>query len=927
MAYVYYQTQEKESWRVTEAKKGVLSALKKEGAMRVSILSVSEPITEETDDRKVRYQGPFYIDIDSSDLTESIESAQTILAKIRTEKIPLKSVEIYCSGSKGFHFYFHQKLFSNGRPIKDLPYIYKRMAVFFYVPGLDMQVYCGGRGNLFRLPDVQRADGKYKVRISPAELDVITPDQYQALTSRPRNVVFQEMEPPEVENSFMLGAFTSAKRFLESERKQESDPGLPDATVQKFQNSPPQCISDLSEYKIKGSSNFNRSAFQLAIYLARSATPASLASSLMSRFADTASSSSYATPKARLQHTKGLYSYAKSNPRRTFSCAAIRSVVSTKPCQNCPIKDTQQLNAETYEIEERPDGYYAIGAKTETRLTSFVLTPSKMITTYNNDTRQESRVYTLCSVECNHETVGYVRIDETAWNSRSNFVSSFNGISNLKVTASDNDIQNLKHFILRDLENLDTQEIVRAAGIHRDERYGKPRFTYVEEGASTNKWGQKGTHILELPVSATNSAMPRLQNISMPDPASDRPKEALSALLDMNTPETVAPIVGWLCACHLKAQIMALRQEFPLINLWGGRGSGKTKSASTFTWLNGIDYSVGAPPSLPNTTPYAITQTLTSTTTVPRVLDEFNKAGMRKDAYSKYSELFKQVFNGSSAMRGRIASKGERNSSGFGAIADSFHLTAPLMILSEHATDLAALNDRMYKVMMSEKNLASHRSAMLKASRSKKYLLQISKALTMKALEVREEWVEDAMESWYRHIPDDYSERQALTRAVIGAGLDYLELVAVKELGMDLTHKILPLKEALLASIKDVTSAENQIGHSTEIDYLMVKLGELVTLTKAGSTPVPVGGANFKVDGNTLLLDSPTIFTLLRVHLKQTGERFPLPDAGQFQLLLRTETYFISDWEYDPGMISSRTITKLDLEKMRGKGIDTTLFV
>jgi len=502
-------------------------------------------------------------------------------------------------------------------------------------------------------------------------------------------------------------------------------------------------------------------------------------------------------------------------------------------------------------------------------------------------------VYTHCSVETNHEIVGYARIEEAAWNSRSGFVASFNGMSNLKVTATDNDIQNLKHFILRDIENIDSQEIVRAAGVHRDERYGKPRYTYVEEGASTNKWGQKNTHILELPVSALNSAMPRLKDVPLPDKNSDRAEVALSSLLDMNAPETVAPIVGWLCACHLKSHIMAIRQEFPLLNLWGGRGSGKTKSASTFTWLNGIDYSVGAPPALPNTTPYAVTQTLTS---------------------------------GSSAMRGRIAMRGERNSSGMGAIADSFHLTAPLMILSEHATDLAALNDRSYKVMMSEKNLAPHRSAMLKASRSKKYILQVAKALTMKSLEVREEWVEDRMDSWYAVIPDSYSERQALTRVVIGVGLDYLEYVTSGSLYMNLSHKLLVLKEAFVSAIKDVTSPENQIGHSTEVDYLMTKLGELVTLTKTSSTPVPVSASNFKVEGSTLIIDSPTLFTLLRVHLKTTGERFPLPDAGQFQMLLRNETYFISDWEYDRSMVSSRPVTKLNLDKMREKGIDVTLF-
>jgi hypothetical protein len=927
MAYHYYQNTEHETWKVVEANQRALRAITKQGAKRVSILSVNEPITEDTDDSKIRYQGPFYIDLDSADIDESISSAREVLKKIKEEKIPLESVEIYCSGKKGFHFYFHQKLFSNGRPMKNLPHLYKRMSVYFYVPGLDPQVYCGGKGNLFRIANVQREDGRYKVRILPEELEALTKEQYEQLTSQPRSAVFPAMKAPEMENSFMLNAFTAAKHMMESEEKQQGDPGIPDATIQKFQNNPPDCIAHLAEYKIKSSANFNRSAFQMAIFLRRAAVPISLADSLMTKMADCSNSTSYGSNKERLRHIKGLYSYARTNQKRTFSCSAMRSILATRPCENCQISDAQQIQAETYEIEERPDGYYAVNAKTETRLTSFILTPSKMITTYNPESKQEHRIYTLCSVECNHETVGYARVEEGAWNSRSAFVASFNGMSNLKVTATDNDIQNLKHFILRDIEKIDTQEIVRAAGVHRDERYGKPRYTYVEEGLSANKWGQRNTHILELPVSALNSAMPRMQDVALPDPFSSRAEEALLALLTMNEPKTIAPIVGWLSACHLKAHIMAMRQEFPLINLWGGRGSGKTKTATTFSRINGVDYSIGAPPALPNTTPYAVTQTLTSTTTIPRILDEFNKGGMGNDRYSKYAELFKQAFNGSSAMRGRIAHKSERNSSGMGAIADSFHLTAPLMLLSEHATDLAALNDRTYKVMMSEKCLASHRASMLKASREKKYLLQIAKALTTKSLETREEWIEDRMDSWYKDIPIEYSERQALTRVVIGTGLDYLEHVVVDSLGMNLKEKILELKSAFLGNILDVSSQENQIGHSTEVDYLLAKLGELNTLTKSSSTSVPLSAANFKVDNDVLSLDLPTIFTLLRVHVRSTGERFPLPDAGQFQMLIRNEVYFISDWEMDMSMMSSRPVTKLRLSGMQGKGIDISMFV
>ena len=107
MAYYYYQINEKEKWRVSEATQKNLQKIKDSGARRMSILSVNQPVEEDTDENKIRYQGPFYIDIDSSDLQVSIDSAKDLLNKIDQENIPRESVEIYCSGKKGFHFYFH----------------------------------------------------------------------------------------------------------------------------------------------------------------------------------------------------------------------------------------------------------------------------------------------------------------------------------------------------------------------------------------------------------------------------------------------------------------------------------------------------------------------------------------------------------------------------------------------------------------------------------------------------------------------------------------------------------------------------------------------------------------------------------------------------------------------------------------------------
>lgn len=924
--YTYYQISEKESWRLATDTPKQQQEIEKMGARRRSILSLSQPVEDPSDRDKVLYKGPFYVDIDSTDISASIEAAREFYQKLKDWNVPMESVGVYASGKKGFHFILHETLFlPDRRGIKHLPLIYKFMALHMFVPGMDIQVYCEGKGNLVRIENVQREDGKYKVRLHPQELETIDAQQYQLLTLQPRtNLTLMPLQPAATVNHHLVQAFHIGKERWKAMEKERPTATVSTELMRPFQDNPPQCIHDLTEYKIKsGVVNFNRAALQLGVFLARSGSSLQTQNSLINLISSRATSQSYPTPKARDRHCRAQLAFAIHTPKYEFSCAVMRGALATRPCENCSLLNKTQEELEVYEIQELADGYYAVGKDgASRRLTSFILVPIKEITLEIAKSRT-IRTHVLCTVESNHEYIGQARIEESQWGSRSGFVSAVQGLHNLKVTASDNDIQNLKHFVLRDRDALDQEEVVTAVGVHRRLRYGKPRYTYVEEGLSIDKWRLPNEFTLITNVDQKHSALPDLKSCEIPPLGDTKTEETLRALMSMNLPEVVAPILGWLGACHLKAHIVGLHSQFPLLNLWGGKGSGKTRTISVFCLLSGCDYLTYPPPGLSSITEFPIISTCNSTTTVPRVFDEFNKGGMKPGYYRHASELFKQAFNNSPVMRGRLSRRNEGGS--LGAVSDSFYLTAPVALLGEHAPELPALIDRLYSVMLAQPSLFVRRQHMERAVAGRNQLIQTAKAMMLRSLSLRDEWVETQMAAWGRVIPDEFTERQKFARQVIGTGLDFLEEVWVKQLKLDLLQDLVNLKGAFAAVNKDPTTMAG-ISYATEVDRLLIRLSELVLLGRQHATQLVVTPQMMRSENGALLLDLPMVYALLQLYLNQLNEPMPITSVQQLQALMRSEPYFIDDTTINASMVQFRPITRLSLDKMRQRGIDPYLF-
>lgn len=925
--YHYYQTSEHAKWEVvTEAN---FNRLKQLGAKRASILAVS-PLVDGTNKDNVYYKGPFYVDIDRKDLADSIASAQQLLARVRGWGIQESSYIIFCSGSKGFHFYFHPKLFYSGKPLKKLPQIYAKLASNFWVPGLDFQPYCGGKGNLFRLANVQREDGKYKTYISPAELETLTVEQYLALTS-----VQQLKDPPRLEAPIstlpsLIQFFQEAEEFVTKREMEKEPPPIPEGALLQLGTAHPPCIGCLIGGDVRPGMTYNQVSLQMATYLVDSRSDQARIDSLSGQLANKLTSNAYNTFEARYDHTRGIVGYLQHSGDKRFSCPAMRSVLSYRPCKDCTIEEVVESQSDHYDIEERKDGYYMLEGRRARRITSFTLVPQRTVNAEDPIDHVMRRAYVLCSIDQMGERLHEdIKIPEDAWLSRGAFVRAFSGVSNLKITGTDNDIQSLKHWVMRDTEALGDQIEVSTVGIHANHINQKTRFTYVEQGFSINKWGVQETHVYPSQASYRSSALPLLQHVATPDPAKHDYETLLRHLFSINDLEIVAPLIGWLSACHLKSHFMSVFQEFPLFVLWGGRGSGKTKTACAAVGaMNACDYLRFPPPTAGQTSLFAVIDIVTGTTTVPRVVDEFNRHGCKPGYYETLTEIFKAGYNNASMGRGRLTRNGERGRAGFGATTDYFFVTSPILLLSEHAPETPALLDRTYLCMLREPAISGKQEHMLEVTNNQQRFWELVKYLTAKSLDVRLDILREQHAEWGTRIHQAYTERQAHVRRVIGVGLQHLQHVFVKELKLDIAKEISELIEVYTEIVGRYESVAEHAGYQTEIDRILMSLGGIISMSKRRQSQTQLPRGVYEVDQakGILYVDVPMAYLLLEEHYAARRETMPLRQSQQFERIMAGEKYYIGR-ELRESMTSTRTVVALDMKEMKKKSIDTSLFI
>lgn len=170
-------------------------------------LRASDPDTDTT----IHAASGIWLDIDAKadhgqTIDHATQAAQRTGEKLRRIGVKPEQCCLYASGSKGYHVYVPLALMQGAPVSLQLARTWAGACRAFVLGNLmtdltDLSLYCMRRGKLIRQPNVQRANGRYKVPMTWGQLQGLNEAGYQTWCSQPRQPV-----PVEPVNDVVPGA-------------------------------------------------------------------------------------------------------------------------------------------------------------------------------------------------------------------------------------------------------------------------------------------------------------------------------------------------------------------------------------------------------------------------------------------------------------------------------------------------------------------------------------------------------------------------------------------------------------------------------------------------------------------------------------------------------------------------------------------------
>jgi hypothetical protein len=924
--YIQTTTEKKTAWRACPDDNKWAHMI--EAAPMTTILAVGQMIEyaendEDFDTKSLRYRGPLYFDIDSQDINASIQSAIELCSHLMAEGVQPQDLQIWATGKKGFHILIDQQVFGQGKTkcFVALPWIYREMAQSLFVENLDMVVYSGGRGRMWRTPNVQRENGQYKVPLTFAELEQLNPQKYEKLCSESRELEYKYSGMPSLglTNLFDQAQKAVHQQIMEFQGHEQIDEEL----LAEF-SAEDGCIQKLVTKGDKDGSNFNQAAMQLAAFVKVKYTIDDRDGwmALARTMAKNVTSGSYRSEADRLRHIKGAIFRAFKDQNFVFSRRALFKVI--RPCGDCLICKTQ--DGESVEmgeldfIEARPTGYFAMFKAGEKQLTTFTIEPT---TFYTAETEESGKLRTGVSAKvlwlnreghsCSHTHM----IPDDAWNSRSSLIRAMNGIGNCAVYANDAEIQRLRHSIFRDIDMIGEIHEVKASGFHWYRIGASKSMVYVEPSFSLTSSSEIGTHKL---VVDNIQAPPTLFAANGVENQDQEMADVIRALCKINDPHVVAQCLGWTVACFLKQQIITKLNQFPLLNLYGNAGSGKSKTAHLMGYLHGCDYEMrDSPLDLETTTPYAITAMVASSTTVVRIIDEVNPSLVPRRVYDKFVGVAKAAWAGLEESKGTLSSRPDR-----GAAVSKVKLTGPILYLSEQPPERPALRQRTVMVGMSQRQreVPGRESNFMYAFEMRHRLADLGKEMVATALRTTQRPVHTIMAKYAPRVPTAVGTRAHYSYTVVLTGLEWLQTVTdTLELGVH--DEIQELIDGLLEWLCEEQDNISKEKSRSESDIVIEAMSTMAAQPSSVAERL-IPGLHYFRRGNELMVDTQLAFPMYAKFSRSIGDRPVVANAGQLRTLLRGENYHLGDGPHPTR--EGTSVTRMDLLGMRTKGIQINNF-
>lgn len=823
--YYYWQQTAESAWieALAESREQIVATKRPQFA---TVLDLSELITEQhTREQlaKVHYKGPFHADFDHPDTDFVTAKVQQFVGVLMEKGVNPEGIRLYATGGRGFHVELAQAFFIAKPPAKglpNLPAIYKEMAYELFVDSLDMRIYSGRKGRQWRVPGVERDNGKFKVPITVDELLVMTPEKYAELCSAPRAA--PTLAPP-VFNSDLGLLFAKASQKVDAAVKRAAGSKVNAAVLQRFKGEWPASAQRLMKGDaIAKDVGFQQISMQLAI------TANALGKSEQQLLAECegliethqSDGHRYSTPSKRRAELSRMWEYTKGNVCYEFAPAALKKLIA-------PGVDTADLDGMSAEAGESLSAPAEGAEADDLALRGGLEMRERGI--YKKDPEQgivmicdlafrdvgvlqsmpsKERPAELWGFEADVLLKGKLRgrqqIDMQVFLSKQRFQEF--AMKNLGVMkGTDNDVASLST-IMRDSAEINGKisHVVRREGFDIVQRPGdlKTRdLVWVQDDGVHG--GPPGMYVYR-PLLPSGSLF--ATDLWDAPPLGNSADEIafLDALFGINEPFVLGTLLGWLTAAFHRGFYQDLYRAFPICHIFGMAGSGKTQTALL---LGQMHYHQWKPQNVQASgTIYTLEMHMTSSSSVPFILDEYKPREFSKDHKGRLLSALRAIYNNAPMPKG---GDGDQIGRGWKAIAMN-PLTAPLLMIGEALETQTGVMERTVAVPLSKAGLAGRGDKFRFVSRQRTLLgrlgrsiLDASFGLDFEALREKTELNLEETTNMFREGQD----RPALNLAIVLTGFDFMAEVIRHKMGGRFDTQLATLRAAIKDDTKQVSAS------------------------------------------------------------------------------------------------------------------------
>ena len=333
------------------------------------------------------------------------------------------------------------------------------------------------------------------------------------------------------------------------------------------------------------------------------------------------------------------------------------------------------LQDEELGIFEHPDGIYARQRSGNRRVSTFLMTPKLL-----------AGNYMVVSLKGKGRPIQLTLPHSAFHGARSlllhigNHPQSVN--EGLSFTGTDNVVKNLFAFLMQKAEMLNVRKVKAVSTL------GRHGETFVLPDCSISIHGITPQDQAKVIYNDLKRERPRIE-ISPSGDVADLVQKVAIVLPQINKPEIIWPVIGWVFASLHKPQLESLGWRFPFLCLFGIRGSGKTNLIHTLM-LRMLGYTSTGGTSA-DTTKFVMLALFASSNALPVSFSEFRHAGEGAKDLVPYLKL---AYDSGRDPRGKTDQT-----------TVEYPLTAPVILDGEELVGDPAARERMIAVAMSPKNI------------------------------------------------------------------------------------------------------------------------------------------------------------------------------------------------------------------------------